>query len=151
MQWRTIQHLILQPHAVAYHPAPDSAAACTCDRLSNWINSMEHNPYSETNSCSANQEISHLLLNLKVHYRVHKCPPLDPILSYLNPFHSFTFYFSKINFNVILPSTTKSRKWSLLFRFSDRNFVYFHTKLMSLLSRRRQCDTIKLHPNTRCF
>jgi hypothetical protein len=30
-------------------------------------------------------------------------------------------YFSKINFNVILPSSTKSPEWSLPFRIANQN------------------------------
>ena len=39
--------------------------------------STEEIPSWEANSSSASQEIHHNLLNLKVHYRVLKSPPLD--------------------------------------------------------------------------
>jgi hypothetical protein len=44
------------------------------------------------------------LWNQKVHYYVLKRSPLEPIFSPLNLVHIFTPYFSKIHFNIILPS-----------------------------------------------
>ena len=47
--------------------------------------SIEQTPSWESNWFSAIQEISRILWNPKVHYRIHKCPPPAPILSQLNP------------------------------------------------------------------
>jgi hypothetical protein len=83
-----------------------------------WTNSIQQSPW-EINNCSTAQKTSSLLWNPKVHYPVHKSPPLDPLLSHLNPVHNLTPYIFKINFNIILPPTL----WSLPFRFSDQNLV----------------------------
>jgi hypothetical protein len=39
---------------------------------------MEQNRFGEANSLSACQEIARLLCNSRVHYGVHKNPPLGP-------------------------------------------------------------------------
>jgi len=54
----------------------------------------------------------------KVHYRVHKSPPLALILNQTNPVHTLGRYFFKIRVNIILPSTPSSFEWSLIFRIS---------------------------------
>jgi hypothetical protein len=76
-----------------------------------WIqltNSMEQRPSSEANSHSASQEIPRLLWNPNVHHRVHKSPPLAPILSQMNSVHNFPAYFHKIHSNVIFSSSMRN-------------------------------------------
>jgi hypothetical protein len=52
---------------------------------------MEHSPSLESNSHSASQEISCLLWNPKIHYRVRKSPQVrDPVWHFVT---SFFFFF----------------------------------------------------------
>jgi hypothetical protein len=48
---------------------------------------------------AAAHELSRILWDPKFHYRVHKIPPLVPILSQIDPVHNILSYLFKIYFN----------------------------------------------------
>ena len=79
---------------------------------------MEQSPSWEANRFSASQEIPWILWNPKVHYRIHKCLPPVPILSYLDSVHALPIY---VKINLILYSHLHL---SLSLRFPNQDPVY---------------------------
>jgi len=82
---------------------------------------MKKTSYPEATCCSDSQD--HPLLKAKVHFSAHMSPPLIAILCHINPIRNYPPYLFKINSNIIFLSTSKSFKWSLSFRFFDKNSV----------------------------
>ena len=101
---------------------------------------MKNNPYWEANRTSANPEIPRIWCNTKVHYRLHKRPPVRHLsLSrhQINPGHYSPFQFLYLQY-IILPSKTGSSKLSLSTRSQHQNLIgispVLHTWPMSLPS-----------------
>ena len=62
---------------------------------------MEHSSFPEANSFLVSQEIPLILWNPKVHYRIHKSPPLVPILNQSNAVPASPCQFLKFHFNIV--------------------------------------------------
>jgi hypothetical protein len=65
-------------------------------------------PFLRTCQLCSTQELPSILWNPKIHYRVHRSPPLVPILSQIDPVHVIPSYLSEIYFNIVHRPTSWS-------------------------------------------
>jgi hypothetical protein len=80
------------------------------------------------------------LWNKKLRYRAHRSSSLIHFQIQFKPVHTLTRYSIKSNVNIILPSMTKSSKWSLTLAFSDSNAVTkFTCPMCQMCSEWKKC------------
>ena len=77
----------------------------------------------EANRSSATQETLRILWNPKVHYRIHKSPPLVPILSHIDSVHASPHHFLDIHFNNISQSILGLPRGLFFLRYLRQNPV----------------------------
>jgi hypothetical protein len=93
----------------------------------------------EVNSRSCDREVTELECSVP--------PQQSTVLSHFNPVRVITACFCKPGSVIILPSTPRSRKWSLPLRFSDQNYVCISHSVQACFMSLR-LDVYR--PNCRC-
>lgn len=88
----------------------------------NFIRFKQHSSSREANHFILCQEISHILINMSVHYLDYKNLSFASIQHKINLIHPIYF---KIHCNVILSSMPRSSKWSHFFRFPTKLLYAF--------------------------
>ena len=73
---------------------------------------MEQSPSWEASRFPAGQEIPRILWNPKVHYRIHKSPPLVSVVGKIKPVHVLPKDFFKVHLRLDLPSALFPSRFS---------------------------------------
>jgi hypothetical protein len=107
--------------------SPDTVSSHRVSRLKAALTPLSWALLEKPPSRSASQEFLNILWNPKVHYHVHKSPPLVSTLSLMNLVHTAPCYFSKIN--LILSSRLglglPSGFFSFWLHHRNRTCIYF--------------------------
>ena len=85
--------------------------------------------------------------NTKVHDRIHSQPSPVCILRQINPVHDFPSYNFKSHFNIIIPSTPCSSKWSHSLRSPHQNPVCTSPLPPTCYMTRQYNSSLSDHPN----
>jgi hypothetical protein len=95
------------------------------DTINRLTHSLTHRPepFVRSYQFGSHSRTSKFLWIPKVHYRVHKSPPLVAILSHIDSTHTIPSYFSKIHFNIVHPPTSCSSSDLFPYGFST-NILY---------------------------
>ena len=75
--------------------------------------------FLKADSCRPGPEICSLLRKINFRYRMYKSALVQIILSQKANLHHHVLFFLTINFNLILPTTSRSRRCALRFTLSS--------------------------------
>ena len=102
---------------------------------------MGHNIYSEANSSSDSHEIPRVLWNQKVHYRVHKNPPLVAVLNQITSVHLPSYFLYIIETRFFFRGWTGLVGLDLVVEVWSSHSVTPHTIVLLWISDRPNAET----------